>query len=171
MIHEVSMFDLLILEDEIESNPKVGTMPDAISFSDSIRASFLSDSFVDTLPFSDQIALASNLTWDRTLSESLVFSEDIHHRRHLESFEDFLFIFDWLEIVEFHSLDDTLVFSDSMIGDAGAGLLDSLVFSDSLDYVAITIHVFSDTLVWDEGLSTYFNDPWRPMVPIVPEVP
>ena len=171
MIHEVSMFDLVILEDEIDQTPKIGTLADALTMSDSIRSSLISESFDDILAFSDQIAVATGLTWARQLNDSLVFSEDIHHRRHLEDLEEFLFIFDWLELVDFDRLDDTLVFTDSMTGDAGAGLLDSLVFTDSLGYVAITIKVFSDTLEWDEGLSAYFNDPWRPMVPIVPEVP
>jgi hypothetical protein len=172
MIHEVSMFDFVILEENLDQNPKIGTLGDAISFGDSILSNhlrvFLSDSFV----FTDSLREIGGATWKKTLSDSLSFSEQIHWRTHLQTISDFLFVHDWLENVPFNRLTDNLVFSDTMNGAAGAGLLDSLVVTDSLSYLAITRHPMNDLLVWAEGLSMYFNNgAWKPMVPIVPEVP
>lgn len=172
MIHEVSMFDLVILEDEIDQTPKVGTLADAISFGDSIRANRPTGSFIDVVVFSDRITVDPGCRFTALMSESLVFSDSTHWRTHIQTIGDQLHIVDWLERVTFHRLTDNLTFTDSMSGSAGKALLDTLAFVDSFSYKAVTVLAMSDTLTLSEGLSMYFNgDPWRPMVPIVPEAP
>lgn len=172
MIHEVSIFDLVIFQDEVDQTPKIGTWADAISFGDSIRSNYLPVSLADSLGLSDRFFINANSTWVRSLSDTLEFSDVTHWRSHIESMNDVFFMVDWIEKVDDHLLEDELIFSDSMVGIAGAIAHDMLSLSDSLSYLTVSVLAMSDTLTLEDGLSMYFNnDPWRPMVPIVPEVP
>lgn len=151
------LFDLILLEDTITSNPTILTFEDTISFSDSVLSSPFSIAFRDRITISDSIV--GNVVISRTVADSITWAESIHPRSAIVGFEDHLPLIDWFEKIP-HNLYDTLVFEDTMVADK-SGFFDHMTFSEELVIDVTRIYVLSDVLTFTEGIPHYFLDPWR----------
>jgi hypothetical protein len=171
MIHEVTTFDLVELDDDIDQSPKVGTLSDAFQLADDIIPNITLPVMTDSMVWTDEMVQEPFSLWNREFEDTLEFAEEIFPKVRIGDLEDFLFVYDVLALASDHIFPDTLEFTDDFSGIQAVPVEDTLDFADSMTYIFELNPVFSDTLTTLDAIHLYFPDPWRPMVPIVPEVP
>lgn len=165
MIYSEQLDDLLIFEEEFNTPFKVTRLDDAFSFFDSLDSHRYLDTIQEHMQFVDRLS-ANGTIFTRTLTDTLVFHEDMVARAHLEILDDFLFLHDWLLGPEFKQLRDTLVFNDTMSGDAGVTARDRVLFVETMDYLIELGRTASDSLTFLDGMTIWKDDPFFSTYPI-----
>lgn len=164
---EAFLLDFVFFEDDFLSQSKSVEMSDTMSFTDTMDTHRYSADATDRLTFDDTLSYTGSVR-HFTLSDEIVWQEEIGRNVNIVSLYDQLYLIDYFPRPDpAHTLDDELLFLDSISVDSGPALSDVLVFAETLTCHTVTIRPVTDSLVLDDGFCAYLNNPWTPIFPIV----
>jgi hypothetical protein len=163
---EVSVIDTIIFSDEVVSTTKIGTLQEVINFVETLDSHQYFELMADTVQLNDEVEISAGVTYNCTLSDDMILDDEVWP--HYEQVEDYLFLYDWLEIPTGY-LPETLVLTDEITGWAGPSLSDTVTLEDSLSLTIVSALISEDSVSLVDAFTGWIPDPWLPVVPIPEE--
>lgn len=152
MEFDVSIFDELILSDDLEPNFKVETLEDTLSFVEGVFSN------IQYLQISEQLTFSESYTFggihNVAITDSITFTDAAQPRVWVLGINDFLFMYDVLDLPLGGVIVEQLDFVDVATGETCTPLTpDVLTFTDGVSLQFLPHKTNSDTISFADSMS------------------